>query len=250
MRASITALTLVAAAACALTSACSTTDRSKNEKSKVAPSIEPTVETAPRPEKGSTEPAARLDAAPSEPSAAPPAPAPEGAALDVDSAFQVVSGPALLERLKMPAPGPAQRGTIVNAWASWCGPCRREFPMLIALRDNLKAQGIELVFVSVDEPESRGAALDFARSNGLEPPLLIAERPLGPFKLALNERWPGMLPATFLFDATARLRYFWGGPVYDDELLPIVEGFVQGKNIDGEAKFGLTPGRDFRGQTP
>jgi peroxiredoxin len=118
--------------------------------------------------------------------------------------------------------------------------------MLMALRDNLAPQGIDIVFVSVDEPDSEQTVLDFATERGLGPPILVAERPLGEFKAALNPSWPGMLPATFLFDATGKLRYFWGGPVYEQELLPIVEGFLAGKPIDGQSRFGLSPGKDYR----
>jgi hypothetical protein len=51
-----------------------------------------------------------------------------------------------------------------------------------------------------------------------------------------------MLPATFLYDAAGKLRYFWGGPAYEHEILPVIEGFLAGKTIDGEATFGLAPG--------
>ncbi len=139
------------------------------------------------------------------------------------------------------------KGTLVNAWASWCGPCRREFPMLVGLKPNLDPQGIEVIFVSVDEPESRGAAIGFFRDHGGELPVLVAERPLGPFKQALNPRWPGMLPATFLFDAEGKLVYFWGGPVYEQELLPVLEKYSAGTLEPGEATFGLAPGKDSRG---
>lgn len=120
--------------------------------------------------------------------------------------------------------------------------------MLVSLQDNLQSQGVDVVFISVDEPESEGAALDFAEQNGVSPPVFVADRPLGPFKKALNPKWPGMLPATFLFDSKGKLRYFWGGPVYEQELLPVIEGFLAGKAIDGEANFGLIPGKDFREQ--
>lgn len=118
--------------------------------------------------------------------------------------------------------------------------------MLVAMRDNLAPQGIDVVFVSVDEPNSEQAAYDFATERGLSAPIWIAQRPLGEFKAALNPSWPGMLPATFLFDATGKLRYFWGGPVYEQELLPVIEGFLAGKPIDGQSRFGLSPGKDFR----
>ena len=140
------------------------------------------------------------------------------------------------------------RATIVNVWASWCGPCRTEFPMLVGLTDNLKQNQVEVMFVSVDEDESLGAAEEFARISGKQPPLLVAQRPLGAFKQGLNPRWKGALPATFLFDGVGKLRYFWGGPVYDHELLPIVDGLLRGEHIDGEAHLGLSPGKDMRRQ--
>lgn len=155
-----------------------------------------------------------------------------------------IAGPKLLEDIA----NSGAKGTLVNAWASWCGPCRREFPMLVALKDNMTSRGIDVVFVSVDEQDGEQDAVNFAQERGVVPPILVAERPLGPFKQALNPKWPGMLPATFLFDGEGKLRYFWGGPVYENELLPVVEGFLAGKDIDGQANFGLSPGKDLRHQ--
>lgn len=167
---------------------------------------------------------------------AAPAPAPEAPGIEV------IGGPQLVERL-----GRSQaKATIVNVWASWCGPCRREFPMLTSLSANLKQSGVDVVFVSVDEAESYPAALQFAKDNGKSPPIWIAERPLGAFKRAIHPSWKGALPATFLVDAQGHVRYFWNGPVYDNELLPVVEGFLRGEDIDGEAHLGLSPGRDMR----
>lgn len=155
---------------------------------------------------------------------------------------EVVSAEGLLER----ALASSASAIIVNAWASWCGPCRREFPMLVSLAEHLKPHGVAIVFVSVDEPESYDAAAAFAREHGQTGPILVAERPLGKFKQRLNPNWPGMLPATFLFDERGALRFFWGGPVYEEELLPVVEGLLKGEEIDGEQRFGLRPGRDER----
>jgi hypothetical protein len=51
-----------------------------------------------------------------------------------------------------------------------------------------------------------------------------------------------MIPASFLFDASGKLRYFWAGEAYPREIWPIIEGFLAGRAIDGEANFGLAPG--------
>lgn len=150
-----------------------------------------------------------------------------------------VSGAKLLEQVR----SSGYRAVIVNAWASWCGPCRREMPMLVALRTNLAPKGIGVFFVSVDEPSSRPAAVAFLQENAVPLPSYVAERPLGAFKAAVNPNWPGMLPASFLFDSTGKLRYFWGGEAFEPELLKVVDEFLAGTLVDGEARFGLIPGK-------
>lgn len=135
------------------------------------------------------------------------------------------------------------KGTLVNAWASWCGPCREELPMLASLAKNLATQSIDVVLVSVDEPEDRFKAEAFLKSFDIKLPAYLAARPLGDFKVGLNPRWPGMLPASFLFDATGKLRYFWGGEAFENEIVAVIDGFLAGKSIDGESDFALAPGK-------
>jgi thiol-disulfide isomerase/thioredoxin len=135
-----------------------------------------------------------------------------------------------------------KRGTLINAFASWCGPCREEVPMLEAMAPHLARDGIALVFVSFDEPEDRAKAESFLRANDVRSPAFLALDGLT-FRTRLAPKWPGMIPATFLFDHTRRLRYFWGGPAHEHEIVPIVEGFVAGRAIDGQSSFSLSPGR-------
>jgi thiol-disulfide isomerase/thioredoxin len=156
---------------------------------------------------------------------------------------RVLSGEQLRERIAEQG-----RATLVNAWASWCGPCREEYPMLEKMRAGLKAKGIELVFVSVDDADSQQKAVSFAKENGSPSPLLVAEQPLGPFKQALYENWKGVLPSSFLFDKSGNLVHFWGGPVEEGDVTPVVTKFLAGEALPVETNFGLIPGRDMRGE--
>ncbi len=113
--------------------------------------------------------------------------------------------------------------------------------MLQALEGNLAAQGVEIVLVSVDEPEDAPKALSFLRDQKVTLKSYLAERPLDVFKRDLNPRWPGMLPASFLYDSEGKLRYFWGGEAFENEIVPVIEGLLSGKPIDGEASFPLAP---------
>ncbi len=155
------------------------------------------------------------------------------------ASFSAISGRELIASIA----GSGARAVLVNAWASWCTPCRDEVPMLHAIAVNLKSRGLEVVLVSVDESDSEPSAIAFLNQLSLRMPTYVAERPLSIFKPALNPRWPGMLPSTFLFDGTGKLRYFWGGPIYEAELLPKLEAYFAGTLQDGEAKFELSKGR-------
>ncbi len=136
-----------------------------------------------------------------------------------------------------------KKGTLVNAWASWCGPCRREVPMLQALSANLKPQGVEVVLVSVDEPKDEAKAQSFLKDNGITLPSYVVEGSIADFKEGINPGWPGMLPASFLFDRTAGLVHFWGGEAFESEIVPVVESFIAGRPVEAETRYGLAPGK-------
>lgn len=61
---------------------------------------------------------------------------------------------------------------IVNFWATWCAPCRREIPLLRQLRTERADRGVEVVGVAVDFRED---VIKYAKDIGLDYPLLIGE---------------------------------------------------------------------------
>jgi thiol-disulfide isomerase/thioredoxin len=107
-----------------------------------------------------------------------------------------------------------QRGKVVlvNFWATWCAPCRKEMPGLAAISKKYAARGMTLLTVSADEPEDAPSAEAFLRKSGVAGPAFLKRtRDDDAFIRALDPKWSGALPATFLYDRQGRkVRSFFG----------------------------------------
>jgi thiol-disulfide isomerase/thioredoxin len=65
------------------------------------------------------------------------------------------------------------RPLIINFWATWCAPCRREIPLLQALRQRDRADKLEIVGIAVD---FRAAVQQYLRHTPIDYPLLVGEQ--------------------------------------------------------------------------
>jgi thiol-disulfide isomerase/thioredoxin len=64
------------------------------------------------------------------------------------------------------------KSMIVNFWATWCAPCRREIPLLKQIQEQQAPQGVQVVGIAID---SRELVLKYASEIGINYPLLIGE---------------------------------------------------------------------------
>jgi thiol-disulfide isomerase/thioredoxin len=164
------------------------------------------------------------------------APAPAAPSADLKE----IGAPALFQQMR----SRGTRGTVVNVWASWCGSCREEIPLLLELEKAMAPEGIAFLFVSADETKDYPKAIELMRSWSGPLPVLAVPGSMTPFKLAMHPSWKGAIPATFLFDDAQRLRHFWEGPVLEHEITPILQGFLAGDPIDGETRPRLAGGNE------
>ena len=91
---------------------------------------------------------------------------------------------------------------VLNFWATWCDPCREEFPDLVRLASEMAPKGT-LVTVSLDEPESAPTQvktfLDGMNAPGLR--LIKGAGDPDAFISSVDASWSGALPATFVYRA-------------------------------------------------
>ena len=103
-----------------------------------------------------------------------------------------------------------ERGKVVllNIWATWCHPCRTEIPELRQLHERYRAQGLQLVGVSVDTDGTDDTIRGFMRDFQMTFPIWRDpdERILSLFQTI-------GVPATFLIDKAGVLRWRRTGPI-------------------------------------
>lgn len=99
------------------------------------------------------------------------------------------------------------KAVLVNVWATWCIPCREEFPDLLRLRRAYAGQGLKVLFVSGDFSTERAAAAAFLTEQGVDFPTYIKTGDDMQFIDAFDPQWSGALPATFIYDRTGTRRH-------------------------------------------
>jgi peroxiredoxin len=123
---------------------------------------------------------------------------------------------------------------IVNFWATWCAPCRREIPLLQRLRGIYKSDGLEIVGIAVDFPS---AVADFVRHTPIAYPLLIGDDQ----GLAAAEKF-GMepvLPFSVFADRDGHIIAVKVGELHPEEadaILGAMRAIVAGKQSLPEAR--------------
>jgi len=99
---------------------------------------------------------------------------------------------------------------LLNFWASWCGPCRLEMPLLNKLHNKYKAIGFTVLGVNVEE--STSAAQDFLKDNKVSFPILWDTQ-----NTVSKQYNVQAMPTTVMIDRDGQVRYIHKGFQAGDE---------------------------------
>ena len=116
------------------------------------------------------------------------------------------------------------RGAVVmiNFWATWCGPCRQEMPLLDELYSRYQRVGFNLLGVNIDDDSSR--AMNMIAELGVSFPVLFDSR-----KEVSKLYDVDAMPVTVLVDREGNVRYIHEGykPGYENTYLDQVRSLLR-----------------------
>jgi len=120
------------------------------------------------------------------------------------------------------------RPLLINFWATWCDPCREEFPDLVKLDADYTAKRLNFVAVSLDDiSEIKTAVPQFLKEmKATMPVVLLNVNDPEPAIHAVDEKWDGQLPATFLYDKDGRVVFKYFGRIKPEELRAAIDKTV------------------------
>ncbi|HLN98423.1 MAG TPA: TlpA disulfide reductase family protein [Pyrinomonadaceae bacterium] len=127
--------------------------------------------------------------------------------------------------------GDGTRPLLVNYWATWCDPCRDEFPDLVKIDKDYRGKGLDFIAITLDDLADINTAVpEFLRQmNARMPVYLLNVADPEPAINSVDREWGGALPATFLYNNKGEVVYKHFGRVKTEDLRNAIEKLVSSK---------------------
>ena len=137
--------------------------------------------------------------------------------------------------------GWAGRSLVINFWATWCAPCRREIPLLEALSDEWAERDVTVVGIAVDHREQVSA---FAKELKIGYPVLIGEQDALDVASSLGVESP-LFPFTVFTDRRGEVVALYIGELHKPQanlILSVVQNLNRDRVALPEARRSITEG--------
>jgi thiol-disulfide isomerase/thioredoxin len=103
---------------------------------------------------------------------------------------------------------------VVNYWATWCPPCRKEMPLFIETQEAYGDKGVQFVGIAIDDPHM---VQDFVDVFAINFPILLGDADAIRLSNRMGNRFDS-LPFTAIFDREGKTRHVQAGEVTKEHL--------------------------------
>lgn len=103
-----------------------------------------------------------------------------------------------------------RKPVMMNFWATWCGPCKEEFPYIMKLKEKYP-EDFGLIFVSADFEEAREEAEVFLQQQGVDFTTYFKVGDDNNFISKISDNWTGALPFTVIYSKSGEVLSEWEG---------------------------------------
>ena len=120
---------------------------------------------------------------------------------------------------------------LVNFWATWCDPCRDEFPDLVKVDQDYRRRGLDFITISLDDAADIKTLVPtfLHQMKATMPAYLLNVSDPEPVITTVDKDWGGALPATFLYDAKGKVVFKHYGRVSTPALREAIEKVMSAK---------------------
>ena len=112
---------------------------------------------------------------------------------------------------------------VLNFWATWCIPCRKEMPAFISLQSEYAAWGVQVIAASADTAETEGQVVKFVREKKLSFPIWLGATSDQMLSLGLGSELPG----TVIIDRDGTIVSRFKGMVKESDLKKEVDALLE-----------------------
>ena len=117
---------------------------------------------------------------------------------------------------------------VLNFWATWCGPCNAEMPMLVELEKQYSGRGVAFVGASLDDAKTQGRIAEFVSSHRITFPIWYGATGDDLDRLKLGNA----VPATVFIDAEGHIVARILGQVRQEEVKERLDWLVGDKSAN------------------
>lgn len=124
------------------------------------------------------------------------------------SSFRTVDG----NELSLEEVGKTTELVVIDFWATWCKPCIKSIPKLVALSEKYPKQSVRFVGINIDSPRNLSKVRPFAESLGISYPIILDSE-----QTLYEEYLVGAVPTLIVLSADGEVLYTHEGYAIGDE---------------------------------